>query len=54
MKKILLFSLFICICSACNVTRTTTTKSEYYQKGDTAVTIQTKTTETYTAEKKLN
>ena len=39
--------------SACNVTRTITTKSEYWQKADTSVVIQTKTIETYDASKKL-
>ena len=39
--------------SSCNVTRTVTTKSEYWQKGDTAVTIQTRTVEQYDASKKL-
>jgi hypothetical protein len=39
--------------SSCNVTRTITTKSEYWQKGDTSVVIQTKTIETYDASKKL-
>ena len=38
--------------SSCNVTRTITTKSEYWQKGDTSVVIQTKTIETYDASKK--
>ena len=38
--------------SACNVTRTVTTKSEYWQKADTSVVIQTKTIETYDASKK--
>ena len=33
--------------SSCNVTRTITTKSEYWQKADTSVVIQTKTIETY-------
>lgn len=37
---------------SCNVTRTVTTRSEYWQKGDTSVTIQTRTTETYDASKK--
>ena len=32
--------------SSCNVTRTITTKSEYWQKADTSVVIQTKTNET--------
>ena len=39
--------------SSCNVTRTITTKSEYWQKADTSVVIQTKTVETYDASKKL-
>ena len=38
--------------SSCNVTRTVTTQSEYYQKGDTSVVIQTKTIETYDASKR--
>jgi len=39
--------------SSCNVTRTITTKSEFWQKADTSVIIQTKTIETYDASKKL-
>ena len=39
--------------SSCNVTRTITTKSEYYQRGDTSAVIQTKTIETYDASKKI-
>ena len=39
--------------SSCNVTRTITTKSEYWQKADTSVVIQTRTIETYDASKKL-
>ena len=38
--------------SSCNVTRPITTKSEYWQKADTSVIIQTKTIETYDASKK--
>ncbi|MBO4454217.1 MAG: hypothetical protein J5761_04090 [Paludibacteraceae bacterium] len=60
-KSICILSvLMVCILSAlavslssCNVTRTVTTKSEYWQKGDTAVTIQTRTVEQYDASKKL-
>ena len=37
--------------SSCNVVRTITNKSEFYQKGDTSVMIQTKTTESYDAKK---
>ena len=38
--------------TSCNVTRTITNQSEYYQRGDTSVVIQTKTIETYDASKK--
>ena len=38
--------------TSCNVVRTITNKSEYYQRGDTAVVIQTKTTESYDASRK--
>ena len=37
---------------SCNVVRTITNKSEFYQRGDTSVMIQTKTTESYDASKK--
>jgi hypothetical protein len=39
--------------ASCNVTRTVTTKSEYWQQGDTSAVIQTRTVETYDASKKL-
>ena len=39
--------------TSCNVTRTVTTRSEAWQKGDTSVVIQTRTVETYDASKKL-
>lgn len=38
--------------TSCNVVRTITNKSEYYQRGDTSVMIQTKTTESYDASRK--
>ena len=38
--------------SSCNVTRTITTQSQYFQHGDTTCTIVTKTIETYDASKK--
>jgi len=38
---------------SCNVTRTITNESQYYQRGDTSVIIQTKTIETYDASRKL-
>ena len=40
--------------SSCNVVRTITNKSEFYQRGDTSIMIQTKTTESYDAKKNLN
>jgi len=39
--------------TSCNVTRTITTQSQYYQRGDTTCTIVTKTIEQYDASKKL-
>ena len=39
--------------ASCNITRTITNESQYYQRGDTSVVIQTKTIETYDASKKL-
>ena len=39
--------------TSCNVTRVISNESKYFQKGDTSVVIQTKTTETYDASKKL-
>lgn len=38
--------------TSCNVTRTVTTQSQYFQKGDTTCTIVTKTIEQYDASKK--
>lgn len=38
--------------TSCNVTRTITTQSQYYQKGDTTCTIVTKTIEQYDATKR--
>ena len=40
--------------SSCNVVRTITNKSEFYQHGDTSVVMQTKTIESYDAKKNLN
>lgn len=40
-----------CMLSACNVTRTVTTTSSYFTKGDTTCTIVTKTIESYDAKK---
>lgn len=38
--------------TSCNVTRVVTSESSYFQRGDTTVTIQSKTIETYDATKK--
>ena len=55
MKKILLMTVIMTsiVMTSCNVVRTITNKSEFYQRGDTSVTIQTKTIESYDASKKL-
>lgn len=37
--------------NSCNVSRIITNESKYLQKGDTAIVIQTKTTESYNAKK---
>lgn len=37
---------------SCNVTRTVTTSSQFLQRGDTNIVIQTKTIESYDATKK--
>ena len=37
---------------SCNVVRTITNRSEFFQRGDTSVTIQTKTIEAYDASRK--
>ena len=58
-KIIVTFATAIVTCAAialgltsCNVTRTITTQSQYYQRGDTTCTIVTKTIESYDASKK--
>ena len=56
MRKIVTIAIIAVIGMAmvsCNVTRTITTQSQYLQKGDTSIVIQTKTIETYDATKKL-
>ncbi len=54
MKKFLIMTIILTgvLVASCNVTRTITNQSEYYQKGDTSVVIQTRTVETYDASKK--
>lgn len=48
-----LFGGLLCaaIFSSCNVVRQITNESQYHQRGDTSVVIQTKTIETYNAQK---
>ena len=53
MKKILIIAIAAVALSSCNVTRTVTTESRYIQRNDTSIVIQSKTTETYDASKKL-
>ena len=54
MRKILIMTVVLTsiVLASCNVTRTITNQSEYYQRGDTSVVIQTKTIETYDASKR--
>ena len=57
MKRILIMTVIMTsvamAMSSCNVTRTITNESQYLQRGDTSVVIQTKTIETYDASKKM-
>lgn len=57
MKKVLFLAVMALIAigiamTGCNVTRTITNESKYFQRGDTSIVIQTKTMETYDATKK--
>jgi len=54
MKKILIMTVIMTsmVMASCNVTRTITNQSEYYQRGDTTVVIQTKTIESYDGSKR--
>lgn len=45
-------SFLIAALTSCNVTRTVTTTSQVYQRGDTTTTIISKTIESYDAQKK--
>ena len=60
MKRLfMIFAGLLCVAacgaliSSCNVTRTVTTSSQYVQRGDTTVLIQSKTIESYDASKRL-
>ena len=54
MKRILIMTVIMTsvLLASCNVTRTITNESQYYQRGDTSIVIQTKTVETYDATKR--
>lgn len=56
MKKILFVAVALLATMtafiSCNVTRVMTNESSYFQRGDTTVTITTKTIETYEGTKK--
>ena len=56
MKKFLVMIVILTgvTLSSCNVTRTITTRSETYQRGDSSVVIQSRTVESYDATKKIN
>ena len=49
----LLLPLLTLSLASCNVTRSITTRSEAWQKGDTSVVIQTKTVESYDGSRKF-
>lgn len=49
---LILMTLAALLLSSCNVTRTITTESSSYQRGDTTVMITTRTTESYDAVKR--
>lgn len=53
MKKLPIFVVVVVsiIMTSCNVTRTVSTESKYFTKGDTTCTIVTKTIESYDASK---
>ena len=53
MRKFLIIALVGVALMSCNVTRTVTTQSQYYQRGDTTCTIVTKTIESYDGSKKF-
>lgn len=63
MKRLLLIMMAFAIAAllvgfglattSCSAVRTITNRSEFYQKGDTSIMIQTKTVESYDATKKL-
>ena len=53
MRRAVIIALAGAALASCNVTRTITTRSESYQKGDTSVVIQSKTIESYEASKRL-
>lgn len=57
MKSIIFILCAVLVAAAmamtgCNFTRTITNESQYFQRGDTNVVIQTRTIETYDASKK--
>ena len=54
MKKIIIMATIMTsmVLASCNVTRVVTNESQYVQKGDTSVLIQTRIVETYDATKR--
>ena len=51
-NALLIAALVTLTLTSCNVTRTVTTQSEYWQKGDTSVIIQSRTVESYDGTRK--
>ena len=54
MKHLIIMTIITAsvVLASCNVTRTVTTQSQYVQRGDTTVIIQSKTIESYDGVKK--
>ena len=54
MKRLLIMATIMTsmVLASCNVTRVVTNESQYVQKGDTSVLIQTRIVETYDASRK--
>ena len=54
MTRILLMTIILTsiVLASCNVTRVVTNESQYIQKGDTSVLIQTRIVESYDASKR--
>ena len=52
MGRVVVGVLLALSATACNVTRVVTNESQYVQRGDTSILIQTKTVESYDASRR--